>query len=438
MPARRWRRSLSRSARASRPISSTCVACARTAGASGAKFCPLPSPPRISTAFFDRPFSAATVAPTLVPLESSSQSTPPRSATRSMRCGRPRKLRRPCASAASGTPASSGERAGGERVGRVVRAGERQLGDGEDALLAAHQPCRRRRRSPPASSGASRPKVTCVRPGSASAIEAESPRLSTCAPSPGRCAPWPRRTRRAPRSGRDGPRTGSASPPRPARATRWSRAGSWRAPAPTRRAAFSRFSSASSAGGPMLPATSQSTPAARSRCPVSAVTVLLPLVPVTASTLPVLRATCQANSSMSPTTGMFFASAAWIELFLQRKARADADQVDVLQQRRLELAGVQFAGESPSSRGGAARVSATRTLPPSRSTQFATDSPVSPRPSTSTRLPLQRHRRGLLEQREGRFAHHRSFSVDRPNSTSIMVMIQKRTTTCDSFQPSSS
>mgnify|MGYP006142415379 CR=1 FL=1 len=42
------------------------------------------------------------------------------------------------------------------------------------------------------------------------------------------------------------------------------------------------------------------------------------------------------------------------------------------------------------------------------------------------------------EKREGRFAHHLSLSVDRPKSTSIMVMIQKRTTTWLSFQPSSS
>jgi hypothetical protein len=34
--------------------------------------------------------------------------------------------------------------------------------------------------------------------------------------------------------------------------------------------------------------------------------------------------------------------------------------------------------------GGEARVSATRTRPPSRSTQRATDSPVSPRPRTRT------------------------------------------------------
>ena len=36
--------------------------------------------------------------------------------------------------------------------------------------------------------------------------------------------------------------------------------------------------------------------------------------------------------------------------------------------------------------GGTARVSAARTMPPSLFTQFATDSPVSPRPRTSTRL----------------------------------------------------
>ena len=33
---------------------------------------------------------------------------------------------------------------------------------------------------------------------------------------------------------------------------------------------------------------------------------------------------------------------------------------------------------------------------------------------------------------------HRSFSVDKPTSTSIMLMIQNRTTTCVSFQPDNS
>jgi len=46
--------------------------------------------------------------------------------------------------------------------------------------------------------------------------------------------------------------------------------------------------------------------------------------------------------------------------------------------------------------------------------------------------------RRLRQEPEGGFAHHLSFSVDSPNSTSIMVMIQKRTTTWLSFQPSSS
>ena len=32
-------------------------------------------------------------------------------------------------------------------------------------------------------------------------------------------------------------------------------------------------------------------------------------------------------------------------------------------------------------------------------------------------------------------SHHRSFSVERPTRTSIIVMIQKRTTTWFSFQP---
>ena len=41
------------------------------AGASGVKSCPFPSPPAINTTRRDIPFNAATVAPTLVPFESS-------------------------------------------------------------------------------------------------------------------------------------------------------------------------------------------------------------------------------------------------------------------------------------------------------------------------------------------------------------------------------
>ena len=47
---------------------------------------------------------------------------------------------------------------------------------------------------------------------------------------------------------------------------------------------------------------------------------------------------------------------------------------------------------------------------------------------------------GLLEPQSGAIAHEldhlqRSFSEDRPTRTSIIVMIQKRTTTWFSFQP---
>ena len=78
---------------ASRPISSTARQSASTADLSGRKSWPLPSPPAISTAGRSMPSSAACVAPTVVAFESSMNSTPPASATRSIRCGRPRNAR---------------------------------------------------------------------------------------------------------------------------------------------------------------------------------------------------------------------------------------------------------------------------------------------------------------------------------------------------------
>ena len=53
----------------------------------------------------------------------------------------------------------------------------------------------------------------------------------------------------------------------------------------------------------------------------------------------------------------------------------------------------------------------------------AIDMPVSPNPSTRTFLPFSSS------------ISHRSFSVDNPTSTSIIVMIQNLTTTWFSFQP---
>ncbi len=85
------RRARARCAGASRPISSTARQCASTAARSGAKSCPLPSPPAISTTGRPRPSSATCVAATVVPFESSMNSTPPASAIRCIRCGRPSK-----------------------------------------------------------------------------------------------------------------------------------------------------------------------------------------------------------------------------------------------------------------------------------------------------------------------------------------------------------
>ena len=56
------------------------------------------------------------------------------------------------------------------------------------------------------------------------------------------------------------------------------------------------------------------------------------------------------------------------------------------------------------------------------------------RDTAALQLQLCRSRK----KRESWLAHHLSLSVESPNSTSIMVMIQKRTTTWLSFQPSSS
>jgi len=70
--------SAARIAGASRPIRTTARTKRRTGSASGSNSWPLPSPPAITTSFcsppandWPRPTSAATVAPTLVPLESS-------------------------------------------------------------------------------------------------------------------------------------------------------------------------------------------------------------------------------------------------------------------------------------------------------------------------------------------------------------------------------
>ena len=136
----------------------------------------------------------------------------------------------------------------------------------------------------------------------------------------------------------------------------------------------------------MLPATSQSMPALRSRWPASAVTVVLPFVPVIAST--VSRAACHANSSMSPNTGRPCASA-----LRTISSSSESPGLTHTASTPSSNAGEKApACSSPAKsffRGGSRRLSATRTLPPSRSTQRATDSPVSPSPRISTRRPAR-------------------------------------------------
>ena len=85
-------------------------------------------------------------------------------------------------------------------------------------------------------------------------------------------------------------------------------------------------------------------------------------------------------------------------------AGTDGDQVRPRKRRVAELAG---------------RERDLRQL----ASQRAIDSPVSPSPSTTTFRPFNST------------VHQRSFSVDNPTSTSIIVIIQNRTTTWFSFQP---
>ena len=73
--------------------------------------------------------------------------------------------------------------------------------------------------------------------------------------------------------------------------------------------------------------------------------------------------------------------------------------------------------------GGSARVSATVSCAPARAHQRAIARPDAPRPRISTCWSCSCSTAYL------------SFKVDRPTRHSSMVMIQKRTTTCVSFQP---
>ncbi len=111
----------------------------------------------------------------------------------------------------------------------------------------------------------------------------------------------------------------------------------------------------------------------------------------------------------------------------EREAGRQPEQVDALEQLLREATGDQMRGRRGASElGGMGRLG-TRV------------GHAHPRPPAVQPL---RHGQAALAQAENQcgFAleFHRSFKVDSPNSTSMMVIIQKRTTTWVSFQPSNS
>ncbi len=119
----------------------------------------------------------------------------------------------------------------------------------------------------------------------------------------------------------------------------------------------------------MLPAIATSSPAARQSAPVSAVTVVLPFEPVIASTF-CPAGNARANSSMSPTSSTPLATAAAIAgwsfatpgLIAIRSTPANVAAVKGPHSRWTPGS----CSRSFASLGGSARVSATRTVAPSR------------------------------------------------------------------------
>ena len=139
---------------------------ARPPPCSGEKSCPFPSPPAMRTTFAPpcaSPASAATVEPTLVPLESSYQRTPCASPTGSTRCGRPLNARSARSSGAERQAESRGRaRARRARWRRcAVRRSSSRARRAGRLLPCASQGSPPRSSSPQSSPrrGASRPKV---------------------------------------------------------------------------------------------------------------------------------------------------------------------------------------------------------------------------------------------------------------------------------------
>ena len=119
----------------------------------------------------------------------------------------------------------------------------------------------------------------------------------------------------------------------------------------------------------------------------------------------------------------------------KRQSRADANKIDAFEQCRRERPQPHITGRASRRRG-------TR-IGDAHARAFALGPAGNRKPGVAQAqhehaLAREVHSLGTRQQPECGLAHHRSLRVERPKSTSIMVMIQKRTTTWLSFQPSSS
>ena len=110
---------------------------------------------------------------------------------------------------------------------------------------------------------------------------------------------------------------------------------------------------------------------------------------------------------------------------LRRQAGADGDKIDAIEQLGREGAGDELRLRH----GGLQRGQALRGFPCIGHAHGRTAA-GQPQGHGQARLPKAQYQCGFSVVH-----HQRSFKVVRPSSTSIMVMIQKRTTTCVSFQP---
>ena len=179
----------------------------------------------------------------------------------------------------------------------------------------------------------------------------------------------------------------------------------------------------------MLPATTVARPAARHSAPVSAVTVDLPFEPGDREHFLLRRQRAREELDVADELRAVRDCGGDRRLILG-DSRADRDEIGAGERRGGGRAGGDRNGRQ-------------------RAASFAANGGDRPRVGDphvrALRGEMAREREpGEPEsQHDGvasgrRLGVHRSFSVERPNSTSSIVMIQKRTTTWFSFQPLSS